>query len=1038
VNAVSAEASHSISSEVATIIRSMSSEEIKSWLSSPLSSKIAYDASTSNEEVQHERRDINLNNTTSDLSFLMPFAFGVTQQYMDAVRHLALSRCVMVAGLCNIFGIDEFNNAVRTMFHFTSLVWAYTQNVPTSYGTRNVSKITTNIIFSPAKKSRVDEPIGNQGQEIRNLLETRLMEISESATNVTNSSESLIGFIVTLAQTCVQSTLETSLPIPNFFEESPNKSSLSLRLLAPYVSFPSAPTSSYETSTRNRYIADCILSEIDILAMSNVLNPRTASRLLKHASTLLLKDAVDITTSKDEMDLFFTTLRSIPDNWTSLRSASPDSYHDEAITNILATILRPFSASAHEDEIMYLSKMESLKKMLLPWVVASQSEKVDALSMILRSVSDTIRGPSKVISDSILAMLHISNLMNRFVFIEKHSKSILNPKIKSLYAETLLSAISDVIMAMQLYLTPEMCSYMAEYATFWSSAFLHAVNGHRWNDALKACLSNPLKERRVNNYRRLVLAMVESGALNQLIHHILFPVIDCQSSIKNGKDVDTLLDLYELAVETLTDAASSRIGQVIPPHSSDVNYMGCLFTLHAAHNEWRRCCQTMDFYGIIAQGHVIVDENPSLSDDEVKDLDKKVVDDLILSSVSSSQLIQLVPDPSRRYIVSGELSPHPTPPPYRDLCVDNQFKNRLTYKRGHGDSPISEQDSNGEESKKSTYSRLSRLLTEQDLASRAVRRMALRTLYLDSLSPEFLKDIFQASDRQLIEALSRLGYLHHVTAVAYCKRDDKQCARPGGRDILVDAISHMVSNYLLPGANKLSRCPLAGEETFEEDDGDGIKNRPTLNQLRMLLGDGRLPSDYEKWREDSRNDEIYRGSMAMRVVQMYTTAYSGSDHSLASEVAQTLLDLDAGRAELPNWLQELLIGSKQSDMSRGLFANMKTGDPAALVRLYMKHGLLVHACKVICDVLSGDGKEREAKATSRLPEKGSIDYVPYDTIDELWNMIEASLQSANFDTETKNLMLDSRQKMEDAIKKHFELMKASEMGTLSARALNAQ
>ena len=151
--------------------------------------------------------------------------------------------------------------------------------------------------------------------------------------------------------------------------------------------------------------------------------------------------------------------------------------------------------------------------------------------------------------------------MNRATtLIEKHSNVLTNQLLKAAYADVLLSTISDIIQEIQINFSPNICEYMGEYAALWSSTFRHAVIGHRWDDAFKTCLSNPLEDRREKNFKRLVLAMTEAGVLNKLINNVLFTVVDWQSSSSN-MDIDdgqgtNMIDLYELAAEVLVQTAS--------------------------------------------------------------------------------------------------------------------------------------------------------------------------------------------------------------------------------------------------------------------------------------------------------------------------------------------------------------------------------------------------------------------------------------------------------------------------------------------------
>ena len=58
---------------------------------------------------------------------------------------------------------------------------------------------------------------------------------------------------------------------------------------------------------------------------------------------------------------------------------------------------------------------------------------------------------------------------------------------------------------------------MTESATLWSATFHDAVVISEWNKALSACRTNPFPSRRKAGLRRLVVGMVECGALNDLL-----------------------------------------------------------------------------------------------------------------------------------------------------------------------------------------------------------------------------------------------------------------------------------------------------------------------------------------------------------------------------------------------------------------------------------------------------------------------------------------------------------------------------------------
>jgi hypothetical protein len=64
--------------------------------------------------------------------------------------------------------------------------------------------------------------------------------------------------------------------------------------------------------------------------------------------------------------------------------------------------------------------------------------------------------------------------------------------------EVLLAAMKDVVATLEEQFTEAVVQggFVLEDAALWSSAFWWAVKGGRWDDAFRACLAKPAKERR--------------------------------------------------------------------------------------------------------------------------------------------------------------------------------------------------------------------------------------------------------------------------------------------------------------------------------------------------------------------------------------------------------------------------------------------------------------------------------------------------------------------------------------------------------------
>jgi hypothetical protein len=142
---------------------------------------------------------------------------------------------------------------------------------------------------------------------------------------------------------------------------------------------------------------------------------------------------------------------------------------------------------------------------------------------------------------------------------------------------------------------------------------------------------------------------------------------------------------------------------------------------------------------------------------------------------------------------------------------------------------------------------------------------------------------------------------------------------------------------------------------------------------------------------------------------------------------------------LPSWLEKLLLGSDIAT-SNGKFARKTNpkeavyqGNPQALLSLYTKQGMFVDACNLVSKILSD-----QSTATSRLPESGDIDYVPYGRIDFLWNLIDVMVSSGEIPASAEQEVLSARDEMEKSLERHFSLLHISEMGLKSARALKGK
>ena len=970
------------SSKLLIKLNTMSHSEVENWLLSPLPQSLLSELSILGSE-RSEGNDTSTNNA----SVIIPNATRLSKQYIAECQRLAMARYICVVGIGasgnTLFNHEQERVSLVTYLHTVAASWACAQICTSASKYGDEVKGTSSFGMKAMKESITDQSI----------LSLNLLRVLTS-----HGNDIVFGPIVPstikLSMEVVRSAVQKgneSYPelaiVPEDFPEDAAR--ISLRLLSPLVAFPSLRPSS---NSRSIKAADCLMSEISVLSKSGSIENQKAKELLEHGS-ILLKSSVSVRSDLESLRICLEALANQPDQISVTKTAADEIYNNVIIETI-RDIFEISGIPVVGDDVYRLSRSEKFKELLLPWVIQSHQNGMKAVQLITEKLSQYAVDAATLLAHATCVMLLVSKLVERVQMIEKHSEMLKSPKLREPFAKVMISAINDIIVTVQNHANSVDYTHLVEYPALWSALFRNALEGQCWDDAFESCLSNPLTERRISNFKRLVIAMADSGAWGLLLDKIIFFIV-------HGDNSTSDMDLYEMAAETLAEAshrAFSDNPSFLAPTGTD--YRGCLFALHAAYGDWRRSCQAIDFFGALTLRRIPFDDDDPMSSCSLdKKANNEIMDELVLSAVSSAQLIGLVENPNLRYIVTGEVAS------MNEMKIDNS-----------------------EESD----TRTSRLYSDKELLLRAKRFISLLSLQRDAYSREKLLDILNATDTSIIDALPRLGYFQHAIALSHCKQENKEGAKPRGRDLFVDAISHMLCKCLAPIAVSLTRS-LAGGDDFDIE--EEMKSRPTMHQLRLLTGNGRLPSSRDSWQEGGTVAMAERGACAMELLRLYTEAYATENNSIALDLAETLLDLDDSRALLPVWLTNIILGKSESG-SDGLFAT-NGGNPTALLNLYIRNGLYVEACNVISDILRGGEGGRENAATSRLPERGNIDFVPYEAIDNLWNLIESYCQgSANPDQKAR--ILNARFIMQNAIEKHFKLMQISEQGLLSARALKGR
>ena len=172
--------------------------------------------------------------------------------------------------------------------------------------------------------------------------------------------------------------------------------------------------------------------------------------------------------------------------------------------------------------------------------------------------------------------------------------------------------------------------------------------------------------------------------------------------------------------------------------------------------------------------------------------------------------------------------------------------------------------------------------------------------------------------------------------------------------------------------------------------------------------------------------------------------FGNSQNGLALFVASELLRIEEGRGDLPLWLTSMLGGGGSAN---SLFATLSPSEgdsdenAPGLLRLYMEWGLYVEALVLVRDCLSS-GQDFEARKNNALttpPEKGGVDYVPYNTIDTLFELTDETLGGGlggvDLSQDAVEVLQKARNDAEATIREHFKVLKLGEEALSSARAL---
>jgi hypothetical protein len=1006
----------------------------------------------------------------------------------DSVRRLRLSRFLLLSSIRGSSfskGGPIFDTVFREYLHSIAVLWSCPQLVPLpSIGLHGMARAVE--FGSRDDRSSPSEPAPKRlsfadntssifaydnRTDLTTALDARMIQISQAHSNDTFETSSPDGVVVALARICYDSTFAAApsstllelgaLLIPSDQNIASHHPRIALRLLAPFFVYPPINEDEEVVLARREALAECLLIEANAASQKMSSSGSKIDALRTKACDLLVPVTNEIAVDHRLLETVFVTLRKVRKTMPSPKQATVEEMerNEEALANELQLLLNGTPRPAGRD-IKRLCQQPTLRSLFLPLLSTEHHS-------FFRSLNDLPRDYVKMTAE---VLQRISNLLHRLSLLERHTGSVgsFATQESSESVVFLLGYIEDAITEMQKLLPMSVYSSMTEYSRLWTMLFHHSVSARRWVTAHSAGIGHPVRERRIFSYKRLVIAMADAGAFANLIHLCSLvaysdsnEVVECP--LVGGFDC---LDLYEIAAETL---AGSKQGDLYSTDSiiGSTDYLGCLYALHVSRGHWKRAAQAMDAKHDIA--------SKALSSSSSGDRDVRLantvnitaaLDDLVLSSLSCSNAVQLIEDLSLRFLVSGEVGPYPILPIMTDAVTematgtDVQVSKSGTKRGRNGKSDVGwtpHMVIEAESRSVGYASRLSRFMTVVDLNARAVRAIALRTIMRDHTSKSSVFSLLTSlspsvdSDHSCMDHLSYLGHFDRVIQLAKTMQSQYEernsSTNPAGRSLLHDSVSRLLIFYILPVAMNLDRIP--PEYGVECDE---MMSRPTLSQLRRAIeecGDMLSFTLGETWYPKAELPVMAAASTAMELTRRLTTVCTSATSTIALEVADALLDLDQSISSLPVWLERLLLGVPALSNAAGLFSKgpngdttAYSGDPTGLLGLLIKWGRYAEACDVVSGMLTGslldgDGMlSRESRAPARLPEKGDIDFVPYDKIDVLWNLIDHACSDYLIDSAEKKKLQESRDEMEKALEKHFKLTGISEQGARSARALS--
>ena len=1019
--------------ELRKIINQVPTKDLVAWIESPPSDLGIF--TTEPTQIQSDK-----NSKWSGLqvakSQLRHASCSCAIRATDLIRRSMLSKCLLVLEL-SAGNRTMFTAAFRSYVHAIAILWTSAQRIKmpdiTFQKKSTVQHTTRRIQFvedgspqtgsPPTKRSNYGNVISSifESSSLTSTLDVTMIRISQEITGSSNAApfctimklcESYVNLIFSKQDDPCSLLPELKILPKTKDDERPNDHlDLSLRLLAPFVAFQIPDDSLESIVARKEQLSLCLLHAAHFKSIS----PSKKSQMREMACDLLLPKNQD-------------TNNLVPTNNTKKGLDVLVSITGNRITAVvdderLRELMHQLIPTASSLEILRLCRLSTTRKLFSFYTLTHDTNLDNATYSHAVQIAKLMLQLSRT--------LHRLSIIENYIFTSEEGEFGDNEN-----SDSLLQLISDAISDMKNSFPDEFLRKMPEYISIWTKKFDHAVRANDWTQAYSSCVQNPEEKHKESNFKRLVRTMVDAGALNELLDmctQIGIGNTTPLAAIDDNYEEAESIDLYEIAADVLLSYADcdfydSRASSSFSTNLSD--YQGALYALHASQEQWRRAAQSLDLRYVNAKKALLRPMSKvaliNIQSSELRD--GLIIQDLVLSGCGAANVIQLVKDPDYRFLVSGEYSPYS-----KIYFGDNDpMKTPNKLKRGRETNEIISRTVTFEEN----VDRLSKFMITCHLDGRAIRAIVLRLLFFDR-STNYAKSAFRRGlddAKSDVDELFKSGYYKHglLLAKACSKAFIDGKTKPGGVDLFGNCLNMLMGNYLVP----LASSP---------DDVD--QQRPTLQQLQDAIDASGSHKDTASYIVSEKSvrlayiKKVTTKAATFTLLRKLTINHSSADIPLAIDVAASFLEQDNNNMQIPHWLERILIGVDETDGGAGAFAPMPKadckhylGNPSALLALYTNRGMFTEACNVVTSIL-GDSK-RTSKAASRLPEKGDIDYVPYRSIDLLWNMIEIACSKGIYDISEENRILNSRDEMEKALKQHIANMEISETGMRSARMLS--